>query len=201
MVMRTAAFQERQQDKRASLLRRAGDVFAEQGYRQCGVETIIARLGVSKGGFYWHFESKEDLYCQVCRIHCEKCRAVFGDLLGGNTIVTRPAILDAACRLLDWFMDNPAEIRLVFDFHRERGSEKVRQYLSEMGADWHRALTGLIERCRHEDAIETPVDSGVLAQTCLVFFYGLLFEFQITQDRDHAMKAWRCFLTNLLGTR
>ena len=36
--------------------------FAEQGYNAAGVAEICAAAGVSKGAFYHHFESKNDLF-------------------------------------------------------------------------------------------------------------------------------------------
>jgi AcrR family transcriptional regulator len=47
---------------RRLLLEAAARVFTERGYRGATVDAIIAEAGLSKGAFYWHFSSKEELF-------------------------------------------------------------------------------------------------------------------------------------------
>jgi len=44
------------------ILEAAGKVFREQGYVGGGVAAVMAEAGMTKGGFYTHFDSKEDLF-------------------------------------------------------------------------------------------------------------------------------------------
>ena len=46
---------------REALVDAAARVFTERGYRGATVDAILAEAGLSKGAFYWHFESKEEL--------------------------------------------------------------------------------------------------------------------------------------------
>jgi AcrR family transcriptional regulator len=50
---------------RARLLEVAAAVFAERGYRTATVDEIVARAGLSKGTFYWHFDSKDQLFQEL----------------------------------------------------------------------------------------------------------------------------------------
>lgn len=52
-------------DTRAQLLDGATKVFAERGYQAATVDEIVATAGLSKGTFYWHFESKEGLFAAL----------------------------------------------------------------------------------------------------------------------------------------
>jgi AcrR family transcriptional regulator len=47
---------------RAALLDAAAKVFASHGYGGASVDRIVQTAGLSKGTFYWHFESKEELF-------------------------------------------------------------------------------------------------------------------------------------------
>jgi AcrR family transcriptional regulator len=49
-------------DARKALLEAAMDAFARLGYRDATVDEIAALAGYSKGAFYWHFSSKDDLF-------------------------------------------------------------------------------------------------------------------------------------------
>ena len=47
---------------RAALLDAAAETFAAHGYAGASVDRIVRRAGFSKGTFYWHFATKEELF-------------------------------------------------------------------------------------------------------------------------------------------
>jgi AcrR family transcriptional regulator len=49
-------------DARDQLLSAALEAVAERGFDSCTVDEIAERAGYSKGAFYWHFASKDDLF-------------------------------------------------------------------------------------------------------------------------------------------
>jgi len=53
------------QATRASILQTAAEVFAERGYAETTLSELIARGGLTKGAFYFHFTSKEQLALAV----------------------------------------------------------------------------------------------------------------------------------------
>jgi AcrR family transcriptional regulator len=46
---------------RRQLLDAAAKLIAERGYRGAAVNEVLAEAGLSKGTFYWHFKSKDDM--------------------------------------------------------------------------------------------------------------------------------------------
>ncbi len=52
-------------DGREALLDAAMELFATQGYAGATVDAIAQAAGMSKAGFYWHFESKEAIFAAV----------------------------------------------------------------------------------------------------------------------------------------
>lgn len=52
-------------DSRRALLDAAAKLIAKRGYRGTTVDDVVAGSGLSKGTFYWHFKSKEDLLLAV----------------------------------------------------------------------------------------------------------------------------------------
>jgi AcrR family transcriptional regulator len=182
-----------------NLIAKAADLFASKGYRQCGVQEITEHLGLSKGGFYWYFESKDDLYCRICKAHCDRCRQAFYGLVEEPGPVDPQAILVASRDLLDWFISNPMEIQLMFDFYQEIKSEAVLAQIAELGEEWQRVLAILIKRCCEQGLIATKGDPDSLARIALVFFRGLLMDFNVQRDRTLAMNDWQLFAQNLFG--
>jgi AcrR family transcriptional regulator len=62
---RPRASERRAQDTRRALLEVAAGLIADRGYRGTTVAGVVTRAGLSKGTFYWHFKSKEDLLVAV----------------------------------------------------------------------------------------------------------------------------------------
>jgi len=48
-------------ERKNELLNTAQEIFLTKGYKQTSVESIIKKVGVAKGTFYYYFKSKEDL--------------------------------------------------------------------------------------------------------------------------------------------
>ena len=49
------------------ILQAAGRLFREKGYSGVGVDAIMAEAGLTAGGFYAHFDSKEALFSEVIK--------------------------------------------------------------------------------------------------------------------------------------
>jgi TetR/AcrR family transcriptional repressor of nem operon len=58
---------------REKVLHAAGTLFRQHGFDGIGVDDIMKRAGLTHGGFYGHFASKDDLAAEACT------RAVGGD--------------------------------------------------------------------------------------------------------------------------
>ncbi|MFN2186149.1 MAG: TetR/AcrR family transcriptional regulator [Anaerolineae bacterium] len=59
------AVQQRGEETRTRILDVAQEAFARYGYDATGVAEICRRAGVTKGGFYHHFPSKQDVFLEM----------------------------------------------------------------------------------------------------------------------------------------
>ena len=60
------SLKERQREERERLILQAGEaLILEKGYNDTAMDDIAARVGVSKGPLYLHFDSKEDLLLAI----------------------------------------------------------------------------------------------------------------------------------------
>ena len=89
--------------KREQLIETALELFAKQGFHATGIDTILARSGVSKRTLYLHFRSKEELVLAVLRRYEETFRRAFIGKVESLARTPRgqlPAIFDA---VEEWF--------------------------------------------------------------------------------------------------
>src|SRR3989304_4787822 len=57
--------QRRREETRRKLVGGGLSLFARNGYERATVDEVVREVGFSKGAFYVHFESKEDLFWQM----------------------------------------------------------------------------------------------------------------------------------------
>ncbi|ANB60013.1 TetR/AcrR family transcriptional regulator [Anoxybacteroides amylolyticum] len=58
--------------RKETFLQTAMKLFAEKGYHTTSIQDIVEAWGISKGAFYHHFSSKEELMFEIVRYHFEK---------------------------------------------------------------------------------------------------------------------------------
>ena len=51
--------------RKKELIKTAYDLFITKGYENTSVDEIIAKAGIAKGTYYYHFESKEQMLEEV----------------------------------------------------------------------------------------------------------------------------------------
>ena len=59
---------DRKEKTRDRILGAAGRVFRRQGYHASGVDAVMAEAGLTAGGFYAHFDSKQALLAEASSI-------------------------------------------------------------------------------------------------------------------------------------
>jgi AcrR family transcriptional regulator len=68
-------------EKRLQLLNDAEKLFCLRGYDKTSVQDIIAAAGLSKGGFYHHFDSKDEVLKALCQRRAERAAAFTAEAL------------------------------------------------------------------------------------------------------------------------
>jgi AcrR family transcriptional regulator len=163
----------------------AARVFADRGYEAASVESIVRSAGISKGTFYWHFVSKEDLFHAVIE---ERIDAPARSLME----VTRTAPADAVTApvvsrgLADLFSGSPELLALLQEYGTlaARSSSLGRRYRRRQ-RDLTAALADAL-RARHaETGVPLTMPAERLATAFIALAHGLATEAAVTpEDAD-----------------
>src|SRR2546427_12168978 len=79
----------RREETRQRLLDSALGVFARHGYERATVDAIVREAGFSKGAFYVHFESKDDLFWAMLEQRINRQLDTFREALDASVPVTQ----------------------------------------------------------------------------------------------------------------
>jgi TetR/AcrR family transcriptional regulator, transcriptional repressor for nem operon len=66
-------------ENRERIIDTAAQLFREKGFDGIGLNDLMQAAGLTRGGFYGHFESKQDLAAQACRRALEANAATLRD--------------------------------------------------------------------------------------------------------------------------
>ncbi len=153
--------------RRAELLDCAQALFFSAGYEATTIADIIARAGVSKGGFYHHFDSKEALLEALILRFIEQVLADSQDVLAAREMDALARLNAFFARARDWKIGVAPHLRPVFDDAFKPESEALFERL--MGAlkrIMAPVLTELIEDGARDGVFQTP-DAGLAAEMML----------------------------------
>jgi AcrR family transcriptional regulator len=180
------ARQAQKEQTRALLVEAALRVFAERGYEEAKVEDIAAAAGYSKGAYYFHFGSKEDILLQLLEHwtgeQTERLKAFEeASPAAAALLETLEAFLSYGERAVVW-------PRLVVEFWAQaRLHEAVRQELNRAYASWRRLLAQTFRRAGDSGILSPQTDPDAAAHLVLATHDGLVVEACI--DSEGARKV------------
>ena len=165
------------EDTRRSLLDAAARLIAERGYGATTVNAIVARAGLSKGSFYWHFKSKDDALFAVLEEHVDRPLHELIELLR-SAPAERDMAPEASRRLLDWLERGRETILLEHEYRLIAIREpSVRaRYLERQRALCEALAAGLDARARQLGAPSFSTPTRDVAVAYLALGTGLAVE-------------------------
>jgi AcrR family transcriptional regulator len=200
------SLKERQRQEREQLiLQTAEELLLEKGYHETSVDEIAARVGISKGTIYLHFNSKEEMVFALLHQHLRRFQQALYTILewGAPPRDTLQAILDAyggvagrQRHLFSAIMQSP-ELR-----GRMVESRHVAQ---DYWDDLQRRIAAVMEQGKAEGdfdpCIPTPVMLAIFGGLLLPHSYSrLVAEGQMTPE-ELARQVSRFFFKGIAAER
>jgi AcrR family transcriptional regulator len=167
------AHQARAERTRERLLDATRRIVAERGYDLATVDEITDAAGVSKGAFYFHFESKDDaLVALVERWKIDLGRELDSiehrDTAGATVAESLRGLLTAG-----WPAWQP---RLIVEFTRMSANQRVATVLADAGTVWRRSAAKVLLRARKAGSIDPSLSVDSLVSTLAAIRDGLLLQ-------------------------
>jgi AcrR family transcriptional regulator len=163
------------------LLVAARDVFAARGYERATVDEIVGAAGLSKGAFYNHFQTKEEVFLQVLERRgagnrqrfLEACRA------------PREPVDRALCvveTIVGYAFEDPAWPALQIEFlaHAMR-TPAIGERLARLDAEWRTLIADLL-RGESENTDAQSVDVDVIAVCLVALLDGLIMQARLAPE-------------------
>lgn len=151
-------------------------LFYEKGYFNTSVDDILKRLSLSKGAFYYHFDSKEDYFIQI--IENLVVRKVYSLLI--EPIEGHDHTLDLITNCFENALETAVHNELDYGFvlnnfiNEFNGrNEQVMRHLNEVLKVWEVTLVTAIQRGKFNGHIDRHVDAEGVAIFLMSSFMGI----------------------------
>jgi AcrR family transcriptional regulator len=185
---------DRGSETRRRILEVAAEAFADRGYAGTSLSDVLKASGVTKGGFYFHFPSKEALALATLRHKQEQwTSAVMAAVLRHPRAVDQlDAMVDALCDLHEQDRACRAISRLCTELGD--GHPELRPQLSTQLTTWMDMVAAVVRRGQDEGDIRPEVEPAVAAEIAVESFIGLETVAEVLTGRADLRRRARDFL-------
>jgi AcrR family transcriptional regulator len=142
----------------------AYELFGQKGYDKTTVAEIIKKAGASKGGFYHHFESKEEILETITFAYVDRIRALYQEILDDQSMTVKEKFVESYYRI------NEMKVQSVDEWDKIKNlyaNSKNHVLLVRMGYAFEKATAdyyeALIERGVEEGSFHTAYPKQLAA--------------------------------------
>jgi len=175
---------QRSAQTKKSIMEAATSLFAREGYESTGVAEICERAGVSKGAFYYHFESKEAVFLALIDTWLNTLEVTLNDVTYQAKSVP-DGLLEMAGMMQPIFENNQFFMGLFLELwtHANR-NEKVRQATIAPYRRFEETFTRLIKRGIEEGTLEN-IEPEIAGQLLLSLSSGLFLQASLETEQGN----------------
>ncbi len=163
-------------DTRETLLATALSLFSEMGYDATSVAQICEQAQVSKGAFYYHFPSKQDLFLSLMTQWLTKMRTNF--LAEARNADDVPAALENMAAISGQiFSELDSGFPILLEFWRQASRDPLiwEQAVSPY-KEYLELFAGMIQTAKEEGSFSDTLDPHLAARVVTALAMGLLLQ-------------------------
>ena len=178
----------------------AANVFARLGFQKARVDDIAKEAGVSKGGIYWHFKSKDEIILQIVDkfLNMDMKRLINKmeeDLPVEQILIEMVEITHEDLIKMKFLMP------LVFEFLAKANRDPMIHALAKRYYDYGRKIFAEFFQKKIDNGELKDLDAQKTAHVLVGIYEGLILVSIIDNDLDHwreyALHAMEVFIHGL----
>ena len=167
--------QQRSEETRSNILDASIHLFATQGFERTTVSEICEQAGVSKGAFFHHFPTKQDVFMQVLENWLAALDVQLKTLIESSSSVSDGLVQMAAIGR-EVFNQSNGQLGMFLEFwEQSRHDPEVWKVTVAPYRKYTQLFASYLRKGIEEGTIE-PVDPDVAARTIVAMAVGFLLQ-------------------------
>lgn len=184
-------------ESRQRIIAAACDVFAERGFEKATVREVAARAGISIGGIYLYFRTKEELYTGLMR-------SQMGDFLGRVEALRTEEPLVAIQKLISLYMEIAVtKTQMLSTSIKEYDLEFKRPIRDAFFRGQHAVIRDILEQGMRQGSLRR-IDCSATALMILITLRGAILGYltgEIRKPKEYGEGLYEFFLKGIRSDR
>ncbi len=152
------------------------ELFYTQGYYNTSIDDILKKLDLSKGAFYYHFQSKEEYFISIVQnLVFRKVYSMLIEPIEGenNPLHAIEVCLDDALQTAEHNEMDFGFVLANFMVEFNGRNEKIVKYLRDICKVWEVNLVSALQRGKSDGFVERHIDSEGVANYIIASYFGI----------------------------
>lgn len=193
------------QETQTRLLETAMDLIWHSNYSAVGINDICKQAGVTKGGFYHHFESKANLFCAATEYYWQAVKRELDMLLSPSNTPLEQLENIINFIFAQKFGNDPDNIPgcpyLSAGQQSGSGEESITRTLLKMSENSFKYSLALVRNLQGGNYLESDADPERIARQMNQYIQGAVSYARITHDIETAKRDLPEALYRILGLK
>jgi len=176
--------------------------FSKDGIVKTSVDDIAAEAGLTKGGVYWYFKDKKEIYISMVEKHIQEDIDILREFIE-HWDLKLESFIELGIRYLDYSVADKNHLFMHAELFSESfKDELLRKKLNRFHEEYRNMIKDFLNRLLEEHSVEKDdSDINIMACTIMACLEGLQHQYWFSgDDTDNASykKAWEQFITVFL---
>ncbi|MBD8081377.1 TetR/AcrR family transcriptional regulator [Chryseobacterium caseinilyticum] len=164
------------QETRLNILQKAFELIYQKGYQTTSVDEIIATTQVTKGAFYYHFKTKDEMGL-----------AILNELMIPNfknnfiqPFQTEGHPLDTIYNLLHYLLIESEDLKVEYGCPASNFTQEMAPWnidftkaLNNLSINWEKTMIDAIEKAKKEQVLKSDVNAKEVAVFVISGYWGV----------------------------
>jgi AcrR family transcriptional regulator len=171
-------------------------LFTTRGYEKVTIDEICEKVGVSKGAFYNHFQSKDRIIVE----HFMKLDEYYDEI--SKAIATLKSSIEKLQALQHYVLDNLSKVGILIAkmaYHAEIGPRKGTSVIISNNRSLNKLLKAIVEEGQQRGEIRRELSTSVITKGLLQMYRGVVFEWCLNNGKHDIVKAGEELLPIILS--
>ncbi|MEA4954692.1 MAG: TetR/AcrR family transcriptional regulator [Pseudoflavonifractor sp.] len=185
----------------------ADALFREYGFENVSVDSIVEKAGISKGGFYVHFESKDALISVLIAEYVKRLELGYKAFIGAlpDGVETSALLLSLVGKISDVITDNIGYNLIKLAYRIQIDQNINTGVLLSYGRDIYTLFDELIKRGVRRGEFKAELDTKASAEQFVTVLRGFTYEWCIRypefQLKDELLRHFNMLLSGIKNQR
>lgn len=152
------------------------ELFYQQGYYNTSIDDILKSLDLSKGAFYYHFQSKEEFFISIVQnLVFRKVYSMMIEPVEGqnNPLHAIEVCLDDALETAEHNVTDYGFVLANFINEFNGRNPQIMKYLNDICKVWEVNLVTALQRGKTDGFVERHIDSEGVAAFIISSYFGV----------------------------